>query len=220
MSHPEMFPSTGASDQVTDEVSVRASSGPPQAHPRSPEPPAHPSHPPRDGQDRLTGLLLGAAAVAMGLMAGLFFAFDVSVMPGLARGDDRTYATAMRNINAVIDGSGPFVLVFLGTPAVTAWAAFRAFRKGQRAMGWWLLAATLCYLAVLALTMGINIPLNNELADLGRPGPSTDYSVIRDFKGTWETANIFRTLLCLGALSGIVRALLLHGRATARPGTR
>ncbi|WP_229848455.1 anthrone oxygenase family protein [Streptomyces melanogenes] len=169
----------------------------------------------QSARDRLTGVLLGAAALAMGLMAGLFFAFDVSVMPGLAKTDDRTYATAMQNFNSVIDGSGPFVLVFVGALAVTAWAAFRAFRKGQRAMGQWLLAAALCYTAVLALTMGINIPLNNKLADLGHPGPATDYSVIEDFKGTWETANIFRTLLCLTALGGIVRALLLHGRATA-----
>lgn len=198
MSRPEMFSSTGASKGVS-------------AGGRAGRPPARPS---RDGRDRLTGPLLGAAAVAMGLMAGLFFAFDVSVMPGLARGDDRTYATAMGNINAVIDGSGPFALVFLGALVVTGWAAFRAFRKGQRTMGWWLLAATLCYLAVLGLTLGVNIPLNNRLADLGRPGPSTDYAVIADFKGTWETANIFRTLLCLGALSGVVRALLLHGRAT------
>ncbi|WP_344073315.1 DUF1772 domain-containing protein [Streptomyces crystallinus] len=172
--------------------------------------------PVRASADRLTGLLLGAAAVTMGLMAGLFFAFDVSVMPGLAKGDDRTYATAMQNINAVIDGSGPFALVFIGALVLTAWAAFRALRKGRRETGWWLLAATLCYAAALLLTVGINIPLNNKLADLGHPGPSTDYSVIEDFKGTWETANIFRTLLCLTALGGIVRALLLHGRATAR----
>lgn len=172
----------------------------------------------RASADRLTGLLLGAAAVTMGLMAGLFFAFDVSVMPGLAKGDERTYATAMQNLNSVIDSSGPFALVFVGTLVVTAWAAFRAFRKGRRETGVWLLAATLCYVAVLLLTVGINIPLNNKLADLGHPGPSTDYSVTEDFKGTWETANIFRTLLCLTALGGIVRALVLHGRATAGPG--
>ncbi|WHM40771.1 hypothetical protein [Streptomyces sp. BPTC-684] len=82
-------------------------------------------------------MLLGAAALAMGLMAGLFFAFDVSVMPGLAKADDRTYATAMQNFNSVIDSSGLFGLVFVGTLAVTAWVVFRAFRKGQRAMGQW-----------------------------------------------------------------------------------
>ncbi|MFD9484062.1 DUF1772 domain-containing protein [Streptomyces sp. NPDC059991] len=169
-------------------------------------------------RDRLTGILLGAAALTTGLMAGLFFAFDVSVMPGLAKADDRTYATAMQNFNSVIDNSGPFALIFVGAPAVTAWATVRAFRKGRREMGWWLLAAALSYVAALLLTMGINIPLNNKLADLGHPGPTTDYSVIQDFKGTWETANIFRTLLCLTALGGIVRALLLHGRATTRPG--
>ncbi len=38
---------------------------------------------------RAAGLVLVGATIAMGLMAGLFFAFDVSVMPGLAAGDDR-----------------------------------------------------------------------------------------------------------------------------------
>lgn len=191
-------------------VSVRASAAPPSANPRSPKTPAPDS---RGSRDRLTGILLGAAALTMGLMAGLFFAFDISVMPGLAKADDRTYATAMQNFNSVIDSSGPFALIFVGAPAVTAWATVRAFRKGRREMGWWLLAAALSYVVVVLLTMEINIPLNNKLADLGHPGPATDYSVVEDFKGTWETANIFRTLLCLTALGGIVRALVLHGRA-------
>ncbi|MER6362184.1 hypothetical protein [Kitasatospora sp. NPDC001527] len=49
-----------------------------------------------------TGPVLATATTAMGLMSGLFFAFDVSVMPGLAAGDDRTYVTAMQHINAAI----------------------------------------------------------------------------------------------------------------------
>ncbi|MEU4345906.1 DUF1772 domain-containing protein [Streptomyces sp. NPDC023838] len=211
MSHAPMSRSTCP----PADVAGGASAGRPAAKLRSRKAPAPDTH---DSRDRLTGILLGAAALTMGLMAGLFFAFDVSVMPGLGKADDRTYATAMQNFNSVIDGSGLFALVFIGALAVTTWVAVRAFRKGRRTMGWWLLAAALCYLAVLLLTMGINIPLNNKLADLGHPGPSTDYSVIEDFKGTWETANIFRTLLCLAALGGIVRALVLHGRATPQPG--
>ncbi|MDT7600077.1 MAG: hypothetical protein QOK26_2154, partial [Pseudonocardiales bacterium] len=32
-----------------------------------------------------------AATVTTGLMAGMFFAFSFSVMPGMARADDRTF---------------------------------------------------------------------------------------------------------------------------------
>ncbi|MER7674970.1 hypothetical protein ABTY61_41885, partial [Kitasatospora sp. NPDC096128] len=35
------------------------------------------------GPGRAAGPVLVGATIAMGLMAGLFFAFDVSVMPGL-----------------------------------------------------------------------------------------------------------------------------------------
>ncbi|MEU8928226.1 hypothetical protein AB0D10_46310, partial [Kitasatospora sp. NPDC048545] len=65
------------------------------------------------GQSRAAGPVLAGATVAMGLMAGLFFAFDVSVMPGLAAGDDRTYVTAMQHINKSIE-NGMFGLVFVG----------------------------------------------------------------------------------------------------------
>src|SRR4051812_41285218 len=53
--------------------------------------------------DRLAGTVLGAATLTTGLMAGLFYAFDVSVMPGLSRTDDRTFVTAMRSINEAIE---------------------------------------------------------------------------------------------------------------------
>lgn len=41
-----------------------------------------------------------------------FFAFDVSVTPGPAEADDRTYGTAVQSFNAVIDGNPLFGMVF------------------------------------------------------------------------------------------------------------
>ncbi|MER6013639.1 DUF1772 domain-containing protein [Streptomyces bluensis] len=131
----------------------------PQGTTRLPAPagPARPS--------RLAGPLLAACALTMGLMAGLFFAFDVSVMPGLARSDDRTYVEAMQNFNAVIDWSGLFGLIFVGALLTTGAAVFYEYRQGRRTVGRWLIVATVCSLLVLMLTMGVNIPLNNQLAD-------------------------------------------------------
>ncbi|MFJ3792744.1 DUF1772 domain-containing protein [Kitasatospora sp. NPDC090091] len=162
---------------------------------------------------RAAGPLLGVATVAMGLMAGLFFAFDVSVMPGLDRGDDRTYVTAMQNINKAIE-NGVFGLVFVAALAVTGAAAFVQYRGGRRGPALWAAAATVLYLVALVVTMAVNIPLNNELAQAGDPALIQDLGAVRDrFESTWVTANVVRTLLCTAGLAALVRALLLHARA-------
>ncbi|MGO4458447.1 DUF1772 domain-containing protein [Streptomyces sp. M-16] len=171
------------------------------------------------GRTRAAGFLLGLATVLVGLMAGLFFAFDISVMPGLAASDDRTYVTAMQHFNAAIDGNGLFGTVFLLAPLSAAASAVVEFRGGRRRVALCAGAAAAAYLVVLVITFTVNIPLNNELAAVGDAAKATAFPVLDKFKGTWVTTNIIRTLLCTAALTALARALLLHGRDTAgRPG--
>ncbi|MFF1412570.1 anthrone oxygenase family protein [Streptomyces sp. NPDC058289] len=167
---------------------------------------------------RLSTALLVLSTVLVGLMAGLFFAFDVSVMPGLAKTDDRTYVTAMQSFNAVIDGNPLFGTVFVVALLAAFAAAFVEARAGRRAVALWAAVAAAAYLVVLVVTFAVNIPLNNELADVGDAAKLTDFSVVEKFKGTWETANIVRTLICAAALTALARALVLYGRATGATG--
>ncbi|MGW0752361.1 anthrone oxygenase family protein [Streptomyces sp. NPDC002587] len=160
-----------------------------------------------------TALLL-VSTVLMGLMAGLFFAFDVSVMPGLAAGDERTYVTAMQAFNEAIDGNGLFGMAFVLALLLSVASAFVEFRKGRRGVAIWVGAAAVAYFVVLMITFSVNIPLNNELADAGNAAQMTDFSIVDKFKGTWVSTNIIRTLLCTVALTALSRALILYGRAT------
>jgi len=57
-------------------------------------------------------LSLVTQLVTTGLMAGIYLGFSIAVMPGLARGSDRTYVDAMRGMNTAI--LGWFFVVFLG----------------------------------------------------------------------------------------------------------
>ncbi|MCX4690028.1 DUF1772 domain-containing protein [Kitasatospora purpeofusca] len=165
---------------------------------------------------RAVGPVLATATAATGLMAGLFFAFDVAVMPGLAAGDDRTFVTAMQHINASILNP-VFGAVFVGALAVPAVGTWLLHRSGQRAATLWTAVATLLYLAALVLTSAVNVPLNDRLAAAGDPSAVTDLAAVRAaFEPTWTTANIARTVLCTAAAVALTRALLLH----RRPGTR
>ncbi|ALC18449.1 DUF1772 domain-containing protein [Streptomyces pristinaespiralis] len=182
------------------------------ANPYAPAPP-----PPRPARrpSRTTGPLLVTSTVTMGLMAGLFFTFDVSIMPGLARTDDRFYVEAMQNFNELIDNSGLFALVFIGAFVATTTAAVLDFRRGHRSPALWATVAATLYLVALLITFSVNIPLNMELAQLGDPAKVTDFALVDKFKGIWETTNIMRTLLCAAALGCLAHCLKLHGRATA-----
>ncbi|MEU9088281.1 DUF1772 domain-containing protein [Streptomyces sp. NPDC048357] len=166
------------------------------------------------GRGKVATALLLVSTVLMGLMAGLFFAFDVSVMPGLAAGDERTYVTAMQNFNSAIDGNGIFGMAFVLALLLSAASAVVEFRGGRRNVAIWVGAAAVVYLVVLMITFSVNIPLNNELADAGDASKLADFSIVEKFKGTWVSTNIVRTLLCTAALTALSRALVLYGRAT------
>ncbi|MFG2976794.1 anthrone oxygenase family protein [Streptomyces sp. NPDC048331] len=182
--------------------------------PHVPTPPTSSATPVRPRNTRLATTLITLSTVLVGLMAGLFFAFDVSVMPGLAAGDEQTYVTAMRAFNKAIDGNPLFGSVFLLALVAAVAAAVVEYRGGRRATALWVAAAAVAYLVVLVITFAVNIPLNNELADAGVVEQMKDFSIVERFKSTWVTTNILRTLLCTVALTALARATLLHGRAT------
>ncbi|MEU6345080.1 anthrone oxygenase family protein [Streptomyces sp. NPDC046977] len=159
--------------------------------------------------------VLAAAAVATGLMAGLFFAFSAAVMPGLARTGDRTMVEAMQRINAAIQ-NGWFLLVFAGALLLGAAGAVLCVRDGARTVLPWVVAGTVCYLLVLVVTFAVSIPLNDRLDAAGPPGAAADPAALRArFEAAWVRWNLLRTLLCTGALGCLAWALVLSGRAGA-----
>lgn len=175
-------------------------------------PPATDGQPAGGGQG-VAGALLILAVVCMGLMAGLFWGFDISVMPGLSDSDDRTFVTAMQHINADIE-NGLFGLVFTGGLLVPGAAAVVLLVQKRRGAALWTAVATVAYLVVLILTMGVEVPLNNQLAAAGPADKIADLHKVRtDFEGVWITVNHFRTLLCTIAVAALGRALSLHARA-------
>jgi uncharacterized membrane protein len=151
-----------------------------------------------------------AATVTVGLMAGLYFAFIISVMPGLARSDDRTYVIAMQRINVAIL-NGWFMLAFLGGLVFTALAAALHFGAADRRLLPWLVAAFFLYAATIVLTRAVNIPLNNELMAAGDPATITDFGAVRErFEATWVRWNVVRGLAALASLVCMCVALLRH----------
>lgn len=125
--------------------------------------------------------LLGAR-ISAALLAGLYFAFAVAVMPGLRGLDDAAFTDTMNRINVSIVNPA-FLLVFFAAPALACVTSILVRTPG----GW--AAATLGVLTLL-ITIAVNVPLNDQLASGGARAA---------FENRWVLFNIVRTasLVCL-----------------------
>lgn len=164
----------------------------------------------------IRSIVLLAATVTTGLMAGLYFAFSCAVMPGLKQSDDRTFVEAMQRINVAIL-NGWFGLAFGGALVLGAIAAALHWRGEGRPALPWIIAGVALYAASLVITTALNVPLNDRLAAAGEPGGIRDLAAVRaHFESTWVHWNIARTLVCtagLGCLAWAMRVARATGRA-------
>lgn len=159
------------------------------------------------------GVALLAATVLTGLMAGIYFAFSVAVMPGLGQSDDRTFVEAMQRINVAIQ-NGWFGLAFGGALVLGLVAAFlHRHGEGRPALAW-IIAGVVLYAVSLLITMGLNVPLNNRLAGAGAPGRIHDLAAVRArFESTWVHWNVARTLATTASLACLAWAIRVAGSA-------
>jgi uncharacterized membrane protein len=156
---------------------------------------------------------LVAATVANGLMAGLFAAFAYAVMPGLGRTDDRTFVGAFQSIDRAIINPW-FVTAFIGSVGFTLLAGLLHLREGARPVLPWIVAALAMSVAVVVITVRINVPLNNEIVAAGHPDKITDLATVRGrFEATWVRWNLVRAVASTAALACLAWALVEHGRA-------
>ena len=148
-------------------------------------------------------LVLSASVLAIGVVAGLFFAYSNNVMPALRRSDDHTFVEAMQKINVVIL-NGRFYLFFIGALIATIVAAAIHVTAGSRRVLPLILVALALYLAVIIITGTVNVPLNDKLA---AGGP--DLAAVRaGFEATWVRWNLARTVCSMGAFVAALGALI------------
>jgi uncharacterized membrane protein len=148
----------------------------------------------------MSTVVLVAALVAAGLIAGLFYACACSVMPGIGRGDDKTFVEAMRGINVAIVNP-IFMLTFLGAPLLAGVAVF--LNLGSRSLPW-VIAGFVFLLAMIVITGVVNIPLNNALESGG-----DDYAAVRaKFEAVWVRWNVLRALVSTAGFGCLVAAVL------------
>jgi len=147
------------------------------------------------------------ALLGCGLMAGLFFAFSISVMPALRLQPGAEAMAAMQRINDVIVNP-VFMIVFLGTPLACLAAMLLAFDQDSAARNAALAGGASYLLGGLGVTAALNVPMNNRLAAADAAsvaGQERWAAYLRD----WTRWNHLRTLASL--LATLLLALALIG---------
>ncbi|MEV6224930.1 anthrone oxygenase family protein [Nocardia fluminea] len=151
------------------------------------------------------------ALLSTGLVAGVFYAYAISVMPALARTGDRTLIDVMQKINVVIINPW-FMFGFMGTVGFTALAAAVHLGREQRSILIWLGIALALNVIAFAVTAGLNVPLNDALAAAGDPASIADTAAVRaDFEATWVRWNIVRAVMHTAAFLVLCGALFAAG---------
>ena len=157
-------------------------------------------------------LLLTTSVVATGLMAGLFYGWSVSVIPGTRRLASTDYVELMQHINREI--LTPRVLVpFVGIPLLLAAASVTQFRVGDQRRGVLIAAGALTYLVgVFGVTAARNVPLNDELDafDLGAATTEQIEDRRQTYEAPWNRWNSVRTVLNVAAFSLVAAAAVVN----------
>jgi uncharacterized membrane protein len=145
----------------------------------------------------LLGPISLLALLSSGAIFGFFYAWVCSTMWGLDAADPRVAIAAMQAMNASVRNA-VFAPAFFGTPIVVLGAAGLAWWAGQRRAGTAFLAAALCYLAgALMVTLMVNVPMNEALAQVEVPAdPDAAAQIWQAYSAPWQVWNGLRTVVC------------------------
>ena len=156
--------------------------------------------------DRWLVVVVFAASLGSGLIAGVFFAFSTFVMRALARRPVAEGVAAMQAINVTVINP-LFLGTFLGTAVACGPAIIGAWLQWDRPGAGWVLAGALCYLVgTFGLTLACNVPLNNALAGVAPTG-SDAARIWSHYLSRWTMWNHVRTGAALAASGAFVVAL-------------
>jgi uncharacterized membrane protein len=172
----------------------------------------HPTVDDPTGAHRSADIVLAAAVIAMGLLAGLYYFSSIAVMPALTAADDRTLVDAMQQMIDKIENPA-FFLVLLGAPVLAAVALVQARRSGQPKIAGWIVAGLALYTVMVVITFAVHIPLNDDLKQAGDPASIENLAAVRDdFVTPWVAWDIVRTLATTAAFASLTWALALRAR--------
>ena len=158
-------------------------------------------------------IVLFLAVVTTALSAGLFYAWTISVVPGLKNITTRSYLEAFQSMNRAIINPW-FFIIFFGSLILMILSAYFQFRVQLNHTFWLIVGGTIFYLiGVIGITMFGNVPLNETLDAANINALNTDEleSLRVSIESKWNRLNVIRTLFAVLSFIILLLGLLSKG---------
>jgi uncharacterized membrane protein len=161
-------------------------------------------------------IVLVVAGILSGLLAGVFYTFNVAIVPALRSMKPTQHIRAMQLINEKIKNP-VFFLSFFGPTILLPLAAFQ--HQGTPQFPLLVAAAVLHILGSNGVTAGGNIPLNERLdkVDVNTVSEVDAERIRSEFQGpgsAWMRLHAVRTLAAIAAAALVLIVCLSKNRAS------
>jgi uncharacterized membrane protein len=150
------------------------------------------------------------AALFTGLLAGLFYGYECSVIKGLGNLQDEVYLQSFQSINKAIQNPY-FFITFMGSLVVLPVATWLSYDKSALLTFYLLLAATALHvIGVFGVTVFGNVPLNEALDAFNLKGATVDEIAKQRaiFETAWNKLHTIRTFAAVVSFTLVLMACL------------
>lgn len=162
----------------------------------------------------LKTIVLFLALLTTGLSSGLFYAWQVSVIPGTRRASDYSYLETMQQINRAIINPW-FMFIFMGALLFLVWSTYFSYQAADKSVFTLMVLATISYAAgTFGVTAAGNVPLNNWL-DAINLNQLSELQLIEtraNYEPKWNKYHMIRTLFSVLSFSLILLSLILENK--------
>ncbi len=153
------------------------------------------------------------AIVTTALSAGLFYAWAISVVPGLKNITTRSYLEALQSMNRAILNPGLYI-IFFGSLILMILSIYFQYKVQVNLTFWLITASTIFYLiGTIGVTIFGNVPLNETLDAVNINAVSGDEleNLRASIESKWNQLNIVRTVFSVLAFIILLLGILSNG---------
>ncbi len=161
--------------------------------------------------------ILLTAIILTGLSAGLFYAWQVSIIPGTKKVSDLTYLESMQSINREILNPW-FFIIFFGPLLLMIVSAIELHKLDDtQAFAIVLIAAVIYVIGTIGVTSFGNVPLNNALEAKTLTGFSLEeLKGLREaYESKWNQLHVIRTIFSVISFAMLLWASKVYFMASS-----
>jgi uncharacterized membrane protein len=148
------------------------------------------------------------------LVAGVLWGTWLALARTMTDYDATTFLTDGKHMIANLGNVMAVFMISAGVLGIVTTVLL--FRGRSRAAGWLSLVGLLCLVAVIVVTLSVEVPIDDKVAVWTVPTLPSDW---RDIRARWADFHTLRTFLSLAAVAAAVGAAL-SSRASSKLGDR